>query len=212
MAGFNPKALKYSQERLDSQVQAIYDTLPHIIDVTLSKASSGDPNAVDLLSDYIFGIDGHAYDMRGHHYTVSFKSRFESEYPQDLRLEAIKLTDCASHGNNMTGFIYKGDRYAFDGYADINVQYVDGRNYVFLASEIETLALYYGSAENELVKDVRMKISKDNSGNEFFSGKYYVFIDKARFCKCIEWHCSKRINYQKPEEECNAQTESEHPE
>ena len=35
MAGFNPKALKYSQEHLDSQVQAIYDTLPHIIDVTL---------------------------------------------------------------------------------------------------------------------------------------------------------------------------------
>ncbi len=206
MAGFNPTALKYSQAHLVSQVQAIYDTLPHIVDVTLSKASSGDPNAVDLFSDYILGIDGHAYDMRGHHYTVSFKSRFESEYPQDLRLEAIKLTDVASHGNNLTGFIYKGERYAFDGYADINVQWVDGRNYVFLGSEVETLALHFGSAENELVKAVYQKNSKDRNGEEFFSGKYYVFIDKERFCNCITWHCQRRVNYQKPDGETDAET------
>ena len=206
MAGFNPTALKYSQAHLDSQVQAIYDTLPHIIDVTLSKASSGDPNAVDLFSDYILGIDGHAYDMRGKDYTVSFKSRFESKYPQDLRLEAIKLTDVASHSNNLTGFIYKGERYAFDGYADINVQFVDGRNYVFLASEVETLALHFGSAENELIKDVYQKNSKDRNGEDFFSGKYYVFIDKERFCNCIIWHCQRRVNYQKPESETDAET------
>lgn len=206
MAGFNPTALKYSQAHLDSQVQAIYDTLPHIIDVTLSKASSGDPNAVDLFSDYILGIDGHAYDMRGKDYTVSFKSRFESKYPQDLRLEAIKLTDVASHSNNKTGFIYKGERYAFDGYADINVQFVDGRNYVFLASEVETLALHFGSAENELIKDVYQKNSKDRNGEDFFSGKYYVFIDKERFCNCITWHCQRRVNYQKPESETDAET------
>ncbi len=206
MAGFNPTALKYSQAHLDSQVQAIYDTLPHIVDVTLSKASSGDPNAVDLFSDYILGIDGHAYDMRGKDYTVSFKSRFESKYPQDLRLEAIKLTDVASHSNNLTGFIYKGERYAFDGYADINVQFVDGRNYVFLASEVETLALHFGSAENELIKDVYQKNSKDRNGEDFFSGKYYVFIDKERFCNCITWHCQRRVNYQKPESETDAET------
>lgn len=206
MAGFNPTALKYSQAHLDSQVQAIYDTLPHIIDVTLSKASSGDPNAVDLFSDYILGIDGHAYDMRGKDYTVSFKSRFESKYPQDLRLEAIKLTDVASHSNNLTGFIYKGERYAFDGYADINVQFVDGRNYVFLGSEVETLALHFGSAENELIKDVYQKNSKDRNGEDFFSGKYYVFIDKERFCNCITWHCQRRVNYQKPESETDAET------
>ena len=206
MAGFNPTALKYSQAHLDSQVQAIYDTLPHIIDVTLSKASSGDPNAVDLFSDYILGIDGHAYDMRGKDYTVSFKSRFESKYPQDLRLEAIKLTDVASHSNNLTGFIYKGERYAFDGYADINVQFVDGRNYVFLASEVETLALHFGTAENELIKDVDQKNSKDRNGEDFFSGKYYVFIDKERFCNCITWHCQRRVNYQKPESETDAET------
>ena len=206
MAGFNPTALKYSQAHLDSQVQAIYDTLPHIVDVTLSKASSGDPNAVDLFSDYILGIDGHAYDMRGKDYTVSFKSRFESKFPQDLRLEAIKLTDVASHGNNLTGFIYKGERYAFDGYADINVQFIDGRNYVFLASEVETLALHFGSAENELIKDVYQKNSKDRNGEEFFSGKYYVFIDKERFCNCITWHCQRRVNYQKPESETDAET------
>ena len=206
MAGFNPTALKYSQAHLVSQVQAIYDTLPHIIDVTLSKASSGDPNAVDLFSDYILGIDGHAYDMRGKDYTVSFKSRFESKYPQDLRLEAIKLTDVASHSNNKTGFIYKGERYAFDGYADINVQFVDGRNYVFLGSEVETLALHFGSAENELIKDVYQKNSKDRNGEDFFSGKYYVFIDKERFCNCITWHCQRRVNYQKPESETDAET------
>lgn len=206
MAGFNPKALKYSQAHLGSQVQAIYDTLPHIVNVTLSKASSGDPNAVDLLADYILGIDGHAYDMRGKDYTVSFKSRFESKYPQDLRLEAIKLTDVASHSNNLTGFIYKGERYAFDGYADINVQFVDGRNYVFLASEVETLALHFGSAENELIKDVYQKNSKDRNGEEFFSGKYYVFIDKERFCNCITWHCQRRVNYQKPDGETDAET------
>ena len=206
MAGFNPKALKYSQAHLGSQVQAIYDTLPHIVNVTLSKASSGDPNAVDLLADYILGIDGHAYDMRGKDYTVSFKSRFESKYPQDLRLEAIKLTDVASHSNNLTGFIYKGERYAFDGYADINVQFVDGRNYVFLASEVETLALHFGSAENELIKDVYQKNSKDRNGEDFFSGKYYVFIDKERFCNCITWHCQRRVNYQKPESETDAET------
>ena len=206
MAGFNPTALKYSQAHLDSQVQAIYDTLPHIVDVTLSKASSGDPNAVDLFSDYILGIDGHAYDMRGKDYTASFKSRFESKYPQDLRLEAIKLTDVASHSNNLTGFIYKGERYAFDGYADINVQFVDGRNYVFLASEVETLALHFGSAENELIKDVYQKNSKDRNGEDFFSGKYYVFIDKERFCNCITWHCQRRVNYQKPESETDAET------
>ena len=206
MAGFNPTALKYSQAHLDSQVQAIYDTLPHIIDVTLSKASSGDPNAVDLFSDYILGIDGHAYDMRGKDYTVSFKSRFESKYPQDLRLEAIKLTDVASHSNNLTGFIYKGERYAFDGYADINVQFVDGRNYVFLAIEVETLALHFGTAENELIKDVDQKNSKDRNGEDFFSGKYYVFIDKERFCNCITWHCQRRVNYQKPESETDAET------
>ncbi len=206
MAGFNPTALKYSQAHLDSQVQAIYDTLPHIIDVTLSKASSGDPNAVDLFSDYILGIDGHAYDMRGKDYTVSFKSRFESEFPQDLRLEAIKLTDVASHSNNRTGFIYQGERYAFDGYADINVQWVDGRNYVFLASEVETLALHFGSAENDLVKAIYKKNSKDRNGKEFFSGKYYVFIDKKRFCDCISWHCERRVNYQKPDGETDVET------
>ena len=206
MAGFNPKALKYSQEHLDSQVQAIYDTLPHIVDVTLSKASSGDQYAVDLFADYILGIDGHAYDMRGKDYTVSFKSRFESEYPQDLRLEAIKLTDDASHGNNLTGFIYKGERYAFDGYADINVQFVDGRNYVFLGSEVETLALHFGSAENDLVKAIYQKNSQNRGREEFFSGKYYVFIDKDRFCNCIVWHCNRRVNYQKLDGDTNVET------
>ena len=200
MAGFNQTALEYSKQHIPAQVKAIYDTLPYIVRVDLSYASSGDPNAVDLFSDYILGIDGHAYDMRGKDYTVSFKSRFESEFPQDLRLEAIKLTDFASHGNNRTGFIYKGERYAFDGYADINVQWVDGRNYVFLASEVETLALHFGSAENDLVKAIYKKNSKDRHGNEFFSGKYYVYIDKNRFCRCISWHCERRVNYQKQED------------
>ena len=206
MAGFNLSALHYSQQHIPAQVQAIYDTLPHIVDVTLSRASSGDPNAVDLFSDYILGIDGHAHDMRGKDYTVSFKSRFESEYPQDIRLEAIKLTDVASHSNNRTGFIYKGERYAFDGYADINVQWVDGRNYVFLASEVETLALHFGPAENDLVKAIYKKNSKDRNGEEFFSGKYYVFIDKERFCNCITWHCQRRVNYQKSDGETDAET------
>ncbi len=198
MAGFNASALEYSKQHLPGQIQAIYDTLPYIVVVYPTYASSGDQKAVDLLADYILGIDGHAYDMRGHDYTVSFKSRFDSDYPQDLRLEAIKLTDVASHKNDKTGFIYKGERYAFDGYADINVQYIDGRNYVFLGSEVETLALHFGSAENELVKAIFKKKSKDRCGNEFFSGKYYVFIDKDRFCKCITWHCNQRVNYQEP--------------
>ena len=200
MAGFNPTALQYSQEHLGGQIQAIYDTLPYIIDVTLSKASSGDPNAVDLFSDYILGIDGHAFDVRGKSYTVSFKSRFKSAFQQDLRLEAIKLTDAASSGNDKTGFIYKGERYTFDGYADINVQWIDGRNYVFLATEIETLALLFGNEENILVKSVKEKYSTTNSGKPFFTYRYYVFIDKDRFCGCIAWLAEQRANYLKPEE------------
>ena len=206
MAGFNPTALQYSQEHLGEQIQAIYDTLPYIIQVIPSLASSGDPEAVDMLADYIYGIDGHAFDIRGKSYTVSFKSRLESEFPQDLRLEAIKLTDAASRSNDKSGFIFNNERYAFDGYADINVQYIDGRNYVFLASEVETLALFFGSVKNELVKAIHKKNSKDRNGNEFFSGKYYVFINKERFGECIKWHCNQRVNYQNPEAACDAET------
>lgn len=206
MAGYNPYALQYSLAHLDEQIQAIYDTLPYIVQVIPSLASSGDPEAVDMYADYILGIDGHAFDIRGKSYTVSFKSRFDSGYPQDLRLEAIKLTDAASHRNNLTGFIFKGKRYAFDGYADINVQYVDGRNYVFLSSEVETLALYFGSAENELVNAIYEKNSRDRYGEEFFSRKYYVFIDKERFCNCIAWLARQRAEYQQPEIDCDAET------
>jgi hypothetical protein len=205
MAGFDQNALEYSKQHIPGQIQAIYDTLPYIVRVDISHASSGDPYAADLFADYILGIDGHAYDMRGKSYTVSFKSRYESaDVQNDLRLEAVKLTDFASHNNDNAGFIYKGERYSFDGYADINVQWVDGRNYVFLSSEIETLALHYGPAENDLVKAVYKKISKDRNGEEFFSGKYYVFIDKDRFCRCIAWHCDQRISYQNPETANNA--------
>ena len=206
MAGFNPTALQYSQEHLGRQIQAIYDTLPYIIQVIPSLASSGDPEAVDMLADYIYGIDGHAFDIRGKSYTVSFKSRFASGYPQDLRLEAIKLTDAASRRNDMTGFIFNGERYTFSGYADINVQYIDERNYVFLASEVETLALFFGSEENELVKSVKEKYSTDNNGESFFAHRYYVFIDKDRFCNCIAWLARQRAEYQQPEIDCDAET------
>lgn len=206
MAGYNPYALQYSLAHLDEQIQAIYDTLPYIVQVIPSLASSGDPEAVDMYADYILGIDGHAFDIRGKSYTVSFKSRFASGYPQDLRLEAIKLTDAASCKNDLTGFIYNKERYAFDGYADINVQYIDERNYVFLASEVETLALFFGSEENELVKSVKEKYSTDNNGEPFFAHRYYVFIDKDRFCKCITWLATQRAEYQQPEVECDAES------
>lgn len=206
MAGFNPSALQYSQEHLEEQIQAIYDTLPYIVQVIPTLASSGDPYAVDMYADYILGIDGHAYDMRGCDYTVSFKSRFASGYPQDLRLEAIKLTDAASCKNDLTGFIHNKERYAFDGYADINVQLINGRNYVFLASEVETLALFFGSEENELVKSVKKKYSTDCNGEPFFTHRYYVFIDKERFCNCIAWLARQRAEYQQPEIDCDAET------
>ena len=63
MAGFNSVALEYSQEHLPGQIQAIYDTLPYIVQVCLTEASTGNPQAVDLYADYINGIDGHAFDM-----------------------------------------------------------------------------------------------------------------------------------------------------
>ena len=110
MAGFNQTALEYSQEHLPDQVKAIYDTLPYIVKIELTDASSGNPNAVDMFADYIIGIDGHAYDKAGKHYSLSFKSRYASEYPQDLRLEAIKLTDNASRNNDKSGFIFNGER------------------------------------------------------------------------------------------------------
>ena len=206
MAGFNPSALQYSLAHLDEQIQAIFDTLPYIIQVVPSLASSGDPYAVDMYADYILGIDGHAFDIRGKSYTVSFKSRFDSGYPQDLRLEAIKLTDAASRRNDMTGFIFNGERYTFSGYTDINVQYIDGRNYVFLASEVETLALFFGSEENELVKSVKKKYSTDCNGEPFFTHRYYVFIDKERFCNCIAWLARQRAKYQQPEIDCDAES------
>ena len=196
MAGFNQNALEFSKAHLDEQKQAIFDTLPYIVRIDLTNASTGDPQAVDLFADYIKGIDGHAFDVVGNHYSVSFKSRLPSEMPLDLRLEAIKLTDTASHYNNKTGFIYKGDRYAFDGFADINVQWIDGRNYVFLGSEIQALSLCYRSDENELVRQVKEKKSTDRNGNPFFSGKYYVFLDRERFCKYINWLCQYRMSYQ----------------
>lgn len=196
MAGFNSVALEYSQEHLPGQIQAIYDTLPYIVQVCLTEASTGNPQAVDLYADYINGIDGHAFDMAGKSYTVSFKSRLESDVPQDLRLEAIKLTDAASHSNNMTGFIFEKKRYAFEGFADINVQWIDGRNYVFLGTELQALSLHYGSLENELVLSVKEKISTDRTGREFFSGRYYVFLNRERFCSYIAWLSGMRASYQ----------------
>ena len=195
MAGFNPSALEYSQAHLPGQIQAVYDTLPYIVQIHVTDASSGNPQAVDLYQDYIKNIDGHCYDMIGNHYSVSFKSRLPSDWPQDLRLEAIKLTDRASQCNDMTGFKYKGQRYAFDGFCDINVQWVDGRNYIFLGSELQALALHYGSENNDLVTAVEEKYSYDRCGNKFFSGRYYVFLDCKRFCNCISWLCNQRVNY-----------------
>ncbi len=196
MAGFKQSALEYSQAHLPGQIQAICDTLPYIVQIHVTDASSGNPQAVDLYQDYIKGIDGHAYDMAGNHYSVSFKSRLPSDWPQDLRLEAIRLTDAASLNNDNTGLIYKGKRYAFEGYCDINVQYVDGRNYIFLGSELQALALHYGSEENELVTAIEEKYSYDRDGNRFFSGRYYVFLNKERFCKYISWLCEQRAAYQ----------------
>ncbi len=205
MAGFNPTALQYSQKHLGGQIQAIYDTLPYIVKVYLSDASTGDPNAVDLYSDYIRGIDGIAVSATGETYTVSFKSRFPSEYPQDLRLEAIKLTDSASRNNNFAGFMFAGERYAFEG-CDINVQLINGRNYVFLGTELQALALHFGSVDNKLVKSVQPKESADRNGRKFFSGKYYVFIDKDRFGKFIAWLARQRAEYQQPEIDRDAET------
>lgn len=196
MAGFDQSKLEFSRAHLEEQIQAIYDTLPHIVQVYITDASTGDPQAVDLFADYIKGIDGHAFDMTGKEYSVSFKSRLPSELPQDLRLEAIKLTDRASQCNDMTGFKFKGQRYAFDGFCDINVQRIDGRNYVFLGSEIQALALQFRSNDNGLVKDVRKKYSKDREGNEFFSGRYYVFVNTERFCNYIRWLSVQRMSYQ----------------
>lgn len=196
MAGYNQSALEFSLAHLPEQIQAIYDTLPYIVDINVTKASSGDQNAVDLFADYIKGIDGHAYDMNGKDYSVSFKSRLESAWPQDLRLEAIKLTDDASRKNDKAGFMYKGVRYAFESFGDINVQWINGRNYVFLGSELQGLSLYFGSNDNELVKQIEEKKSKDRNGNEFFSGRYYVFLDKERFCDYINWLTGHRTSYQ----------------
>lgn len=196
MAGYNQSALEFSLAHLPEQIQAIYDTLPYIVDINVTKASSGDQNAVDLFADYIKGIDGHAYDMNGKDYSVSLKSRLESAWPQDLRLEAIKLTDDASRKNDKAGFMYKGVRYAFESFGDINVQWINGRNYVFLGSELQGLSLYFGSNDNELVKQIEEKKSKDRNGNEFFSGRYYVFLDKERFCDYINWLSSYRTSYQ----------------
>ena len=204
MAGFNPTALKYSQAHLDSQVQAIYDTLPHIVKVYPSDASSGDPKAVDLFADYILGVDGIAVDMASKTYKVSFKSRLLSDWSQDLRLECIKLTDNASRNNDLTGFMYKGNRYSFESYSDINVQWIRGRNYVFTGSELQALALQYGSAENELVTSIQEKYSYDRNGTKFFSGKYYVFLDKDKFCDFINELCQKRTAYQSGAGEKNA--------
>lgn len=202
MAGYNQSALEFSLAHLPEQIQAIYDTLPYIVDINVTKASSGDQNAVDLFADYVKGIDGHAYDMNGKSYTVSFKSRLVSDWPQDLRLEAIRLTDDASRKNDKAGFMYKGVRYAFEGYCDINVQWIHGRNYVFLGSELQGLSLYFGSDNNELVKQIEEKKSKDRNGNEFFSGRYYVFLDKERFCDYINWLCQSRTTYQSETDGC----------
>lgn len=196
MAGFNQNALEFSLSHLEEQKKAILDTLPYIVDINVTKASSGDQNAVDLYADYIKGIDGHAYDMNGKDYTVSFKSRLESGWSQDLRLEAIRLTDDASLKNNKAGFIYNEVRYAFEGYCDINVQWINRRNYVFLGSELQALSLYFCEKKNELVKQIKPKKSKDRDGREFFSGRYYVFLDTERFCTYINWLSEHRTSYQ----------------
>lgn len=206
MAGFNKNALMFSQDHLPGQIQAVYDTLPYVVRIDLSHASSGDPNAEDLFADYILGIDGHAYDKAGNHYSLSFKSRFvpEDDRVQDLRLEAIKLTDSASRKNNKSGFIFGGERYAFTGYADINVQWLDGKNYVFLGTELQALEIFFGQDDNELVTSIENKYSYDREGKKFFSGRYYVFVDKERFCKCISWFCKQRVNYQNKAGETDA--------
>lgn len=204
MPGFNQTALAFSLERLPGQIQAIYDTLPYIVQIHVTDASSGDPQAVDLYQDYIKGIDGHAYDMNGKDYTVSFKSRFPSKWPLDLRLEAIRLTDEASRNNNKAGFMYNGERYAFEGFGDINVQWINDRNYIFLGSELQALALQYGSDNNDLVNAVEEKYSYDRYGNSFFSGRYYVFLDRELFCKYINWLCQQRTEYQSEALENNA--------
>ena len=198
MAGFDQSKLEFSRRHLEEQIQAIYNTLPYIVQVYVTDASTGNPQAVDLFADYIKGIDGHAFDMTGKEYSVSFKSRLPSELPQDLRFEAIKLTDRASQCNDMTGFKYKGQRYAFDGFCDINVQWINGRNYVFLGSELQALALQFRSSDNALVTAVQKKYSKDREGNTFFSGRYYVFVDAVRLCNFIRWFSEQRASYQEP--------------
>ena len=35
-----------------------------------------------------------------------------------------------------------------------------------------------------------------NNGKEFFSGKYYVFVDAARFRNYIQWLAEQRAYYQ----------------
>ena len=197
MAGFNKEALAFANAHLEEQKQAIMDTLPYINHVFTSDASTGDPLAWDLLSDYILGIDGWATDFYGNTHTVSFKCRRPSEdYTVDLRLEAIKLTDDASRQNDCAGFMFRGERYAFDGFCSINCQTIDGKHYVFLGTEVMALQLYFGSDDNTLIKEIKEKYSKGKEGNEFFSGRYYVFIDAERFRSFIRWLAEHRAFYQ----------------
>lgn len=116
MAGFKKEALAYSLEHLPDQIQAIYDTLPYIVRIDPTYASSGDPNSVDLFADYILGIDGHAYDKAGNHYNVSFKSRFESEYPQDLsrKRSLNEAREAYVKGVKIHGKLIKGTGAEFD--------------------------------------------------------------------------------------------------
>lgn len=196
MSGFNQSALVFANAHLEEQKQAIMDTMPYINHIYLTDASTGDKQACDLFADYIIGIDGWATDYYANTYTISFKCRMSSaDYTVDLRLEAIKLTDEASRKNNKAGFMFQGERYAFDGFCNINCQTIDGKHYVFLDTELMALQLYFGSDDNNLIKNIKPKMSTDNTGKKFHSGKYYVFVDAARFRNFMKWLADQRAYY-----------------
>lgn len=173
----NPKTTEYSKNIIEEQKAYVLDAYPYI-----KQVDEVDP-AVNLLADYIFGIDAHGKDSMGKSHTIQFKHRQVGN--NDLVIPAKKFTG-KNVADNELGFIYKGKRYTFKPTADIYVETINGTHYTFTASEVMAVQEVCPDL-SEWLSGVQEKMFINDHGDKFPSGEYMAFVSPEKMRKAQEY-------------------------
>lgn len=177
----NEEATKLSRDAIPEQMEYLRQSFPYLRNFYLTSASTDGKLAEDVKMDYYGGVDLSAKDMNGHReYNFQLKVR-KPDHNNDLVFIARRVTDEDIKKNPNIGFTFHGEKYSFcTDYIDIYCEKVGNKNYTVRATDLMALERDTEGEDNKYISNVQPQKYYDSSGNKFFSGDYYVFINAAK--------------------------------